>query len=149
VALRDQLNSDLHDAMRASDETRKTALRLAIASVKNAEIQAGKPLEDADVLNILNREVKQRRESIEEFRKGRRDDLVAKEEAEMRVILAYLPPQVSREEIVEAAKRVIGQVGATGPGDKAKVMPVIMAELRGKADGRQINEVVTELLAGG
>jgi uncharacterized protein len=147
MALKEQLNHDLHDAMRAGDETRKTALRLALAGIKNAEIQQGKALDDEGVIDVLNREAKQRRESIEEFRKGGRADLVAKEEAEMKVILAYLPPQMSREEIAAAARRVIEKVGASGPRDKAKVMPVIMAELRGKADGREINEVVTELLS--
>lgn len=132
--------------MRAGDERRKSALRMALAAIKNAEIDARHELDDEGVITVLSREVKQRRESIEEFRKGRRDDLVAKEQAELEVILKYLPVQLSRDEIAEVARRIIQETNASGPRDKGKVMPVIMAELRGKADGREVNEVVTLLL---
>lgn len=132
--------------MRAGDERRKSALRMALAAIKNAEIEARHELDDEGVITVLSREVKQRRESIEEFRKGRRDDLVAKEQAELEVILKYLPVQLSRDEIAEVARRIIQETNASGPRDKGKVMPVIMAELRGKADGREVNEVVTLLL---
>jgi len=146
MSLKDDLNSDLKDALRSGDERRKSALRLALSAAHNAEIQAGKPLDDSGVLGILSKEAKQRRESIEEFRKGGRQDLVDREEAELAVLLQYLPQQMTHEEIVEAARRVIGEIGATGPGDKGKVMPVIIEQLRGKAEGREINAVVTELL---
>jgi len=99
------------------------------------------------VAGVIAKQVKQRRDSIEEFRKGAREDLMAKEEAEMALLLAYLPEQMSREEITEAARRVIAETGASAPGDKGKVMPVLINQLRGRAEGRQINEVVTELLA--
>ena len=97
---------------------------------------------------MLNREARQRRDAIVEFGKTGRADLVAKEEAELAVISAYLPPQMAREEIVAAAAAVIERVGAKGPADKGRVMGAIMAELRGKADGSEINAVVSELLAG-
>jgi uncharacterized protein YqeY len=148
MALKDQLNSDLKEALRSGDETRKAALRMVLAALHNAEIAAGKEIDDSGVLGVLAKEVKQRRESIEEFRKGGREDLVAREEGQLAVILPYLPQQMTREEIVEAARAVIAEVGARGPGDKAKVMPVLVAQLRGRADGREINAVVTELLAG-
>jgi uncharacterized protein YqeY len=147
MTLKEKLNDDLRDALRARDENRKTTLRMALSSVHNAEIAAGHALDDSGVTNVLAREVKQRRESIEEFRKGNRQDLVDKEQSELDILVAYLPEQLSREEIVAAARKVIAQVGATGPRDKGKVMPVIMAELRGRADGSEINAVVTELLA--
>ena len=147
MTLKEQLNADLREALRAGQETRKSALRMLLASVHNAEIQAGKPLDDAGITAVLGREVKQRRESIEEFRKGGRQDLVDKEQAEIDALAVYLPPQLSRQEIVETAQRVIESLGARGPADKGKVMPVIMAELRGKADGAQINAIVTELLS--
>jgi uncharacterized protein YqeY len=147
MTLKERLNEDLREALRSRDETRKGTIRMALAAVHNAEIAAGNQLDDAGVTAVLAREVKQRRESIEEFKKGNRQDLVDKEQAEIDVLMPYLPQQLSRDEIVEAARNVIAQVGATGPRDKGKVMPVIMAELRGKADGSEINAVVTELLA--
>ena len=149
MPIRDQLNADLRDALRAADEPRKVALRGLIAAIHYEEIEARKELDDAAVLGVIGREIKQRRDSVAEYSKAGRADLVAKEEAEIAVFLPYLPPQLSHEEIVQAARGVIERVGAKGPADKSKVMPVIMAELRGKAEGREINEVVTELLAAG
>ncbi len=146
MTLKQQLNDDLRDALRSRDETRKTTIRLALASVHNTEIAAGRELDDAGVTTVLAKEAKQRRESIEEFGKGKRQDLVDKEQAELDILLAYLPQQLSRDDIIAAARKVIEQSGAMGPKDKGKVMPVLAAELRGRADGREINEVVTELL---
>lgn len=146
MPLKDKLNDDLRDALRSRDETRKTTIRLALSAVHNAEIAAGAPLDEAGVTAVLAREAKQRRESIEEFGKGKRQDLVDKEQAELDILLTYLPRQLSREEIAAEARKVIAQVGASGPKDKGKVMPVIIGALRGKADGSEINAVVTELL---
>ena len=148
MSLKEQLASDLLDAIRHGDEARKSAIRMVTWAVKNAEVAAGRPLEDSDVLAIIAKQVKQRQESIEAFREGGRQDLVDKEAAESRVLEAYLPPAMSREEIVEEARRVIAEVGAQAPGDKGKVMPVLIARLAGRAEGRAINEVVTELLSG-
>lgn len=147
MTLKEQLNEELRAALRSGDDTRKTTIRLLLSAVHNAEIQAGKQLDDAGILGVVTREVKQRRESIEEYRKGNRPDLVAKEEAEMAVLSTYMPPQMSTAEIEEAARQVIEQVGARGPADKGKVMPVIMGQLRGKADGSEINRIVTDLLS--
>ncbi len=147
MSLKDQLANDLKDAIRERDEARKTAIRMATWAIKNAEVDKGSALSDADVLGILGKEVKQRRESIAEFEKAGRQDLVAKEQAELKVLQAYLPPQMSRDEIVEAVREVIAEVGAAGPGDKGKVMPVLIKRLAGRAEGREINEVVTEILA--
>ncbi|KKL45593.1 hypothetical protein LCGC14_2354040 [marine sediment metagenome] len=147
MSLKEQLANDLKDAIRGGDEARKTAIRMATWAIKNAEVEKGAALSDADVLSLIGREAKQRRESIEEFRKGGRQDLVEKEEAELEVLQAYLPPQVSRDEIVQAAREVIAEVDAGGPGDKGKVMSVLVKRLAGRAEGREINEVVTEILA--
>jgi len=147
MSLKEQLSTDLKEALRAGDERRKSTLRFLMAAIHNAEIEAGHELEDGGVASVIAKQVKQRRDSIEEFRKGAREDLVAKEEAELALLLAYLPEQMSREEIAEAARRVIAETGASVPGDKGKVMPVLINQLRGRAEGRQINEVVTELLA--
>jgi uncharacterized protein YqeY len=145
--LKDRLAADLKEAMRGRDERRKTAIRLVIAGVKNAEVAEGKALDDAGVLKVISKEVRRHRESIEGFQKGDRQDLVDGEEAELAVLLSYLPPAMSREEIVKAARDAIAQAGARGPADKGKVMPVLISQLAGRAEGREINEVVTELLA--
>lgn len=147
MSLKEQLASDLKDAIRQSDEARKIAIRLTLTAIKTSEVEKGSELDDAAVLVILGKEVKQRRESIREFEKGGRQDLVAKEQAELTVLQVYLPPQMSRDEIVQAAREVIAEVDAGGPGDKGKVMSVLVKRLAGRAEGREINEVVTEILA--
>lgn len=147
MSLKEQLANDLKDAIRQRDESRKIAIRMAITAIKNAEIEKRAALSEAEVLTIVGKEAKQRRESIAEFEKADRNDLVEKEQAELKVLQTYLPAQVSRDEIAEAAREVIAEVGAGGPSDKGKVMPVLIGRLAGRAEGREINEVVTELLA--
>jgi len=133
--------------MKSGDGVKRSALRLLMAAINNAEIARRAALDDADVLGIIAKEVRQRQESVAAFKQGNRQDLVAKEEAEMAVLQAYLPQQMSRQEIVTAARQIIDEVGARGPGDKGKVMPRLIAQLKGRADGREINAVVTELLS--
>ncbi len=147
MSLKEQLANDLKDAIRQRDESRKIAIRMTTWAIKNAEIERGAALSEADVLTIVSRQAKQRRESIAEFEKADRRDLVEKERAELEVLQSYLPAQVSRDEIAEAAREVIAEVGAGGPRDKGKVMPILIGRLAGRAEGREINEVVTELLA--
>ena len=148
MSLKDTLADDLKDAMRAGDEARKTAIRMTIAAIKNAEVAAMNPLDDAGVTGVIGKQVKQRKESIEEFKKGGRQDLVDKEAAELRVLESYLPAAMSPEEVIDTARAVIAEVGASGPGDKGKVMSALMPRLAGRADGRAVNEAVTKLLAG-
>ena len=147
MSLKEQLANDLKDAIRQQDEPRKNAIRMATWAIKNAEVEKGAELNDPDVMAIIGREAKRRKESIAEFGKAGRDDLVAKEQAELEVLQAYLPEQISREEILKAAREVIAELGAGGPADKGKVMPVLIGRLAGRAEGREINEVVSELLA--
>ena len=158
MTLKTQLSDDLKDAMRAGDATRRDTLRSVLTAISNAEIArvnvkkedaSREELGDAEVLDVLQKQAKQRRESIEEYRKAKRDDLAGREEAELAIIAAYLPQQLSRDEVVAEVRAVIAETGASGPGDKPKVMPVAIGRLKGRADGRLINEVVTELLAGG
>ena len=147
VGLKQKLTDDLKQAMRSGDKVRRSVIRLVIAAIRNAEIARQTALgDDTDILGIIAKEVRQRRESIEAFKQGDRQDLVAQEEAELTILNEYLPRQMSREEIIVAARQVIEGVGAQGPGDKGKVMPQLIAQLKGRADGREINVVVTELL---
>ena len=144
--LKQKLADDLKQAMRSGDEVRRSVIRLVMAAIKNTEIARQTSLDDGDVLGVIAKEARQRRESIESFKQGNRQDLVDKEEAELAVLNEYLPRQMTRDEIVAEVRRVIEQTGAQGPQDKGKVMPKLIAELKGKADGRALNEVVTELL---
>ncbi|TAK57040.1 MAG: GatB/YqeY domain-containing protein [Dehalococcoidia bacterium] len=155
MGLKEQLAGDLKDAMRAGDAIRRDVLRSLLTAISNTEIaRVNVKAEDAsrqalaenDVLDVVQKQAKQRRESIEEYRKGGRADLVAREEAELAIISAYLPQQLSRDEVAAAVREVIAETGASGSGDKAKVMPAAIGRLKGRADGRLINEVVTELL---
>ena len=139
---------DLKAAMKGRDKLRHLVISLVRAAIKNAEIAQQRTMEDPDVLGIIAKEAKLRRESIEAFKKGNRPDLVAKEEAELAILLEYLPKQISRDEIIAAARQVIAEVGAQGPADKGKVMPKLMPQLKGKAEGREINDIVTKLLSG-
>ena len=145
--LKQKLADDLKQALRQGDRVRLSVTRLLIAAINNAEIARQATLNDADVFGVIAKEVRQRKESIEAFKLGNRPDLVTQEEAELAILQEYLPQQVTREEIVTEARRVIGEVGAQGLSDKGKVMPKLIAQLKGRADGREINEVVTELLS--
>lgn len=145
--LKTRLMDDLKAAMRQGDAVRVSTLRLLRAAIRNAEIDQMRQLDDAGVLAVIAKEVKQRRESIEEFRKANRPDLVAKEEAELAVLQSYLPAAATPAEIRAAAARVIAETGAQGPRDIGKVMPRLIAEFRGRAEGRTIQAIVAELLA--
>lgn len=146
--LQEKFTNDLKVAMKGGDRNRRSVIQLVRAAIKNAEIAKQKTLDDADVLGIVAKEIKQRKESIEEFKKGNRQDLVDKEAAEMAILLEYMPQQMSREEIIAAARQVIKEVDAQGPKEKGKVMQKLMPQLKGKAEGSTINEIVTGLLSG-
>jgi len=146
AALKQKLSDDLKQAIRGRDKLRSLVIRLIMAAIKNAEIAKQASLDEADILGIITKEARQRKESIEAFRQGDRQDLVAQEEAELAILKDYLPRQISRDEIIAYARKVIDQVGAQGPRDKGKVMTQLIPQLKGKADGREINAVVTELL---
>ncbi len=145
--LKQKLTDDLKQAMRSGDKVRRSVIRLLMAAIKNTEIAQQATLADADVLGVIAKEVRQRHESIDAFKLGDRHDLLAQEEAELAILNEYLPQQMTREEIITAARQVIEEVGALGLGDKGKVMPNLIAQLKGRADGREINAVVTELLS--
>jgi uncharacterized protein len=171
MALRDQLNQDLKDAMRAGDEVRKTTLRQLLAGLRQARLDkrtaaaralgAGSELsaaqlstldqvdiDDSDSIAVLQKEAKAHRESIADAAKASRDDLVAANEAELRLIEAYLPQQLSRVEIKVLAQAAIAEAGVTDIKQLGAVMKVLTPRTKGRADGRLVNEVVRELLAG-
>jgi uncharacterized protein YqeY len=147
MSLQEKLNNDLHDAMRAKDEVRKLVLRSLLSSMNYAEIAKQKKLDDAGVIEVIAREIKQRKESIEAYQQGNRPDLVASEKAEMAVLQEYMPAQMSTEEITAIVQQVLQEVGAKGPGDKGKVMQKLMPQVKGKADGNEVNKIVTELMS--
>ncbi len=132
--------------MKSGDKARVSTLRMMKAATKNAEIAAGKTLDDASVTEVLFREAKKHRESITEFQKANRQDAVEKEEIELAIVLEYLPRQMSREEVAEIVRQVIGEVKAQSPKDKGKVMSKLMPQVKGKADGQMVNEIVTQAL---
>ena len=146
-ALLDTIRSEMTTAMRERDTQRRDTLRLLIAALDNARIAAGRELSDDDAIVALQREAKQRRESIDEYRKGARDDLAEAEQAELVIIEAYLPSQLGEDELRAMAREVIAESGASGPGDLGAVMGPLMQRVRGRADGRQANALVRELLA--
>jgi len=142
-----KIRGDLNEAIRQKDKVRCSVLRLALASMKNAEIAQQQTLDEDGILGVIEKEAKQRRESIEAFERGNRQDLVAQEKSELDILLEYLPEQMSHDEIVDAARKVISKIGATGPKDKGKVMSQLMPQLKGKAQGQEVNAVVSELLS--
>ncbi len=147
AGLKQQLSDDLKQAVKDGDKVRRSVIRLVAAAIKNAEIARRAALDDdTDILGIIAKEARQRRESILAFKQGNRPDLAGQEEAELAILTEYLPQQLAREEIIAAARQVIAGIGAQGLGDKGKVMPQLIAQLKGRADGREINAVVTELL---
>lgn len=148
MSLKDKLTEDLKQAMRQGDEQRRSTLRLVMAAIKNAEIEKRRELEEGELLAIIAKEAKQRHESIAQFERGGRQDLVDREEAELQILLAYLPEQLSREDIEAQARQIIEEVGATSPAQMGQVMRRLMPLMQGKADGKLVSQVVKELLAG-
>jgi uncharacterized protein YqeY len=144
--LKTKLNDDLRQAMRAGDSMRCSVIRMLLSAMNYSEIAKQATLADSDILGVIAKEIKQRRESIEAYKTANRPELAAKEEAEMVILQGYMPEQMSRDEIVKLVKQVIAETGAQGPRDKNKVMPRLMPMVKGKADGQEVNAVVNELL---
>jgi uncharacterized protein YqeY len=144
--LEEDLATDLREALRSGDATRRDTVRQLRAALHNEAIAKGHALSDEESVAVVQRLVNQHRDSISEFKRGKREDLVAKEEAEFEILLGYLPAQLSREAIAAAAATVIERIGAAEKGDQGRVMRELAPEMRGKADMRIVNEVVQELL---
>jgi uncharacterized protein len=147
MALTDKVNADISAAMKAKDAARLSALRMLKAAIMNKGVEKGRDLEDAEVVQVIASLVKQRRDSIEQFSKAGRTDLVDKETAEIAVLGEFLPPAAAPEEIDAAVAEAIAETGAASPKDIGKVMKAVMPKLAGKnADGRTINEAVRRKL---
>jgi uncharacterized protein YqeY len=146
VTLKERLNQDMKEALKAHDSARLSAIRMIISAVRNKEIDARKDMDDEGVLSVLSTSAKQRRESIEQYEKAGRQDLVDKEKAELEVIMSYMPQQMGREEIEALVRDAVAESGAAGPADMGKVMKVLMPKVKGRADGKLVNEVVKAAL---
>jgi len=146
MSLVETLTGDMKQAMKDKDKLKLSVIRMVKSSIKNEEINQGKELSEDQVLALLNRELKQRRDSLQEFEKAGRDDLAEQSRAEMEVLLAYLPKQLEESEIRQIVQETIEQVGAASKKDLGKVMGALMPKVRGKADGSLVNRIVQELL---
>ena len=147
MSLNNKVAADITAAMKAKDAARLSALRMLKAAIMNKGVEKGRDLEDAEILQVVSSLVKQRRDSIEQFSKAGRTDLVDKETGEVAVLEAYLPPAASAAEIDEAVAAAIAETGASSPNDMGKVMKAVMPKLAGKnADGKLVNEAVRRKL---
>ena len=146
MSLADRLQEDVKDAMRAGDQLRRSVIRYVRSAIHNEEISKQSELDDDGIIEVLGRQAQQRRESIEAYDKGGRQDLVAKEEAELAIILEYLPEPMSTDEIGEIVKKVIDDTGAAGPQDMGRVMGQVMPQVKGRAQGREVSAIAARLL---
>ena len=148
MTMQTRLQDDLKQAMRDRDVLRRSVIRYVRSEIHNQEIAKKTELDDEGILRVLIRQAQQRRESIQAYGDANREDLVEKEQAELEIILEYLPQQLTREEITELVNKVVQEVGAKGLADKGKVMGKLMPQVRGKAGGGDVNSIVTEALTG-
>ena len=144
---KEKLTEDLKDAMRAKDEVRKRTIRMALAAIKNAEIENQAKLEESSVLAILQKEVKSDYETIEGAEQAGRDDLIAEAKAEIAVLEVFLPQALSTEEIEAIVAETITEVGATSLREMGQVMQAVMPKVRGRADGKEVNQIVRKSLS--
>jgi uncharacterized protein len=146
MGLKQTIEAELKEAMRASDEPRKKTYRLLLSSVKLAEVESGKPLDDNNFLAIVQKEIKMRRESIEGAHQANRQDLVEQTEEEVTILEALLPKQLTEAELSQLVKAAIQETGATSPADTGKVMKAVMPKVQGRAPGERVSQVVRAIL---
>ena len=146
MTMREKLEDDIRQSMRDRNQVRLDALRFLKSAVQAAEKTGGESLDDARMVDVIAKQVNDRRESIRMFQEGNRTDLVAKESAELQVLEEYLPPQMSREDLESLIQELVSQVGATSIRDKGKLMGRLMPQVKGKADGVIVNELATQIL---
>ena len=146
MTIKSQLNESMKDAMRSGDEVRKRTVRMALAAVKQAEVDKRIELDDMAVMNLLQKEIKNRRESLEEAKKANRTDLVEANEAEIKVLEAFLPEAMPDEELRTLVQAAVNETGAASPADMGKVMKIVMPRVAGRAPNDRVSATVRELL---
>lgn len=146
MSLADQLSEDLKQAMKDKDKTRLSVIRMVRAAVKNKEIETGTPLTDDEVLSVVQKELKQRQDSLQAFLSAGRSDLVQAVQSEIEILHEYMPAQLSDEELQQVVRDTIAEVGATSKGDMGRVMSALMPKVRGRADGKRVQQAVQSLL---
>ncbi len=144
MTLKERLTNDLKDAMKNKEQVRKSVVTLVRAAIKQKEVDERVELDDVDVMDIVSKQLKQRNEALVDFKKAGRDDLISQTEEEIEILLTYLPKQLTDEELREYIKQAVEQVGATSVKDMGKIMGILMPKVKGKADGRRINNLVSE-----
>ena len=151
MSLKEKLTADMKEAMKAREEGRQRlgVIRLVRGAIRQQEIDGQRDLDDEAVLSVISKEVKQRRDAIEEFQKGGRDDLVRQNEAEIAILMEYLPQQMTEDEVRSAVQEAIAATGASTPKDMGKVMKELMLKVKGRADGKLVNQIVRERLDAG
>ena len=148
MALKQKISDDMKQALKSGDKPRLSTLRLLLSEIRNAEIAKRRELNDEDVLEVITRELRKRRESITEFEKAGREDLSSKEEVEAQILEEYLPPKLSGQELEEIIGRALQESGAKSLQEMGKVMALVMPQIKGRADGKTVNEMVRKALAG-
>ncbi len=146
MSLKEQLTSDMKEAMKAHDKDRLAVIRMVRGAIRQQEIDGKKELNDDDVIAVISKEVKMRKDSSDEFSKGGRDDLVAKTQAEIEVLMPYLPQQLSEAEVKALVEEAVAAPKAATPKDMGKVMGVLMPKVKGRADGKMVNTIVRSML---
>lgn len=151
MSLKEKLTADMKEAMKAREEGRQRlgVIRLVRGAIRQQEIDGQRELDDEAVLSVISKEVKQRWDAIEEFQKGGRDDLVRQNEAEIAILMEYLPQQMTEDEVRSAVQEAIAATGASTPKDMGKVMKELMLKVKGRADGKLVNQIVRERLDAG
>ncbi len=147
MPLKEQLDADLKAAMRDKDTLKLSTVRMLKSAIKYREIELMKPLDDAGVLGVISSEIKRRRDSVEQYRAGNRQDLVDKEEAEIRILQGWLPAQLSQDELKALIDEAVKKVGAQGPKDMGAVMKEVQPKVQGRAEGKTVSELVKARLA--
>lgn len=147
MSLTNRLNEDMKQAMKSQEKFRLSVIRMVRSSIKNSEIELRRPLEDDEVLEVLSREIKQRRDSLQEFEKAGRQDLADNLKAELDILSEYLPAQLTEEELKHIVQQTIQEVGASSKADMGKVMGALMPKVKGRADGKIVNQLVQQSLS--
>ncbi|MCZ8511170.1 GatB/YqeY domain-containing protein [Paenibacillus filicis] len=147
MSLSERLNEDMKLAMKSQDKFKLSVIRMVRAAIKNIEIDQRKTLDDQEVLDVLNREIKQRKDSLQEFEKAGRDDLADNLKAEIAILMEYMPQQLTEEEVKAIVQQTIQEVGASSKADMGKVMGALMPKVKGLADGKVVNQFVQQLLS--